>query len=145
MAESFPLAITFPKDSPAWKQHEALHKIAKTAAHSLYIYPTQLMHCAFAIVLALIVWRFGRSRLKRSHGEEILLLGMLYPWARFVVEFYRADNEPSYLFGSLTISQSVGIFVFIICLAAFMLRRYKGWGRLEQEPPSGIEAAKKAK
>ena len=109
----------------------AMREIADTAARSLPVYPTQLMHHAFAILLALAVWRFGHSRLKRNHGEEILLLGMLYPWARFAVEFFRADNDPSYLFGSLTISQSVGIFVFAACLGVFLLRRRKGWGRIE--------------
>lgn len=123
----------------------ALGKIAETAAHSLPVLPTQLMHHLCAVLLAVAVWRFGRSRLKRNHGEEILLLGMLYPWARFVVEFYRADNVPAYLFGSLTISQSVGIFVFAACLAIFLLRRRKGWGRLVPEPVPDKPTAQEAK
>jgi phosphatidylglycerol:prolipoprotein diacylglycerol transferase len=145
IAQTFPLAITFPVDSPAWTQHVDAGLIPKTAAHSLPVYPTQLMHHTAAIALAVIVWLYGRSRLKRSQGEEILLLGMLYPWARFIVEFYRGDHEIRYLFGSLTISQSVGLFVFAFCLIVFLVRRFKYPDRpaepaaAEAEPPKGAK------
>ena len=145
MAESFPLSLSFPSGSPAFNQHLSMGKIAASAPHSLPVYPTQLMHHISAILLALAVWLYGRSRLKRCHGEEILLLGMLYPWARFVVEFFRADNKPEYLFGSLTISQSVGIFVFAGCLILFVVRRVRGWGRMELEPGAGTGAARDSK
>jgi len=122
-----------------------MHKIANTAAHSLPVYPTQLMHSSVAVLLAVIVWLYGRSRLKRNRGDEILLLGMLYPWARFAVEFLRGDNKPEYLFGSLTISQSVGIFVFIGCLAVFAFRRWKGLGKMEQQASKSENTAENAK
>jgi prolipoprotein diacylglyceryl transferase len=144
VAEGFPLAITFPPGSPAFEDHVALKLIAEDAAHSLPVYPTQLMHCSAAVAIALLVWLFGRSRLKRANGEEILLLGLLYPVARFIVEFYRGDHKEFYLFGSLTISQSVGVFVFIAILVIFALRRAKGWGRIEPAAsaaaPPGPEA-----
>jgi phosphatidylglycerol:prolipoprotein diacylglycerol transferase len=122
-----------------------MHRITASAAHSLPVYPTQLMHHICAILLALAVWLFGRSRWKRNDGEEILLLGMLYPVGRFIVEFYRGDHQEFYLFGSLTISQSVGIFVFIGCLTVFAVRRWKGWGRLEPQVSPGKNTAENAK
>ena len=134
VTETFPLAITFPQGSPAFSQHVAQGLIHSNAAHSLPVYPTQLMHFMAAILLAVVIWLFGRSRLKKNYGEEVLLLGIIYPWLRFTVEFLRGDNEPSYLFGSLTISQSVGVFVFVAATAVFAIRRIKGYGRIE---PSG--------
>ncbi len=131
VAKNFPLALTFPKDSPAYNDHLAMKLITDASTHSLPVYPTQLMHCFAAVAMAVLVWLFGRSRLKRNHGDEILLLGLLYPIARFIVEFYRGDHKEFYLFGSLTISQSVGIFVFVVILVIFAMRRAKGWGRIK--------------
>lgn len=140
IAETFPLSLTFPPGSPAFNQHLSMGEITAAAECSLPVYPTQLAAALFAIGLAVVVWLFGRSRLKRRMGEEILLLGMLYPWIRFVLEAYRGDNEPSYLFGSLTISQSVGLFVFAGCLGVFVLRRLKGWGKIAEPEPAGENA-----
>jgi phosphatidylglycerol:prolipoprotein diacylglycerol transferase len=145
VAEDFPCAITFPKGSPAFQEYPDLTAMAAGHYHSLPVYPTQLMHHFLALTLAVIIWLFGKSRFKRNHGEEILLFGILYPWARFAVEFYRGDHKEHYLFNTLTISQSVGIFVFVACLVIFILRRRKGWGRIEPEPVAGKAASGDAK
>ena len=125
VAQGFPFAISFPPRSPAFNQHMEAGKLTATAARSLPVYPTQLAESLAAVLMALAVWAFGRSRLKRREGEELLLLGMMYPWVRFAIEMYRGDNEPSYLFGALTVSQSVGMFVFLGCLALFVFRRIR--------------------
>jgi phosphatidylglycerol:prolipoprotein diacylglycerol transferase len=145
VAESFPLAITFPKDSPAYNDHLGMKLITDASTHSLPVYPTQLMHCFAAVAMAVLVWLFGKSRLKRNHGDEILLLGLLYPIARFIVEFYRGDHKEHYLFGSLTISQSVGIFVFAMILVVFAVRRAKGWGKITPGDAGQATAAKNGK
>lgn len=88
---------------------------------SLPVYATEPLHGAIALAIALLILIYGR-KWKRYRGDEILLLGILYPIGRFLVEFLRGDNLPEYFFG-LTVSQSVSIFVILGCAVFWFFRR----------------------
>jgi prolipoprotein diacylglyceryltransferase len=62
-------------------------------------HPTQLYSSLTALVIFVIMWR---ARLKpRFTGQVALILLILYPVARFVIEFYRADPRGMWRFGDL--------------------------------------------
>jgi phosphatidylglycerol:prolipoprotein diacylglycerol transferase len=115
------LSYTFPHGSNAFQQQVKAGLLTEASPKSLPVYPTQVIESVAAVALCLIVLAFSKH--KKRDGEEILLLGMLYPVVRFLIELLRADNEPQYLFG-LTISQAAGILIFIFCAFLFILRRF---------------------
>jgi phosphatidylglycerol:prolipoprotein diacylglycerol transferase len=85
-------------------------------------HPTQLYSSLTALVIFVIMWR---ARLKpRFTGQVALILLILYPVARFVIEFYRADPRGMWRFGDLvTLSESqiLSIPVFLFGLSAWMV------------------------
>jgi phosphatidylglycerol:prolipoprotein diacylglycerol transferase len=86
------------------------------------LHPTQIYESAGAFLLFLyLMWR-----LKRSHfaGQVILEYLGLYAALRFVIEFYRGDDDRGFLFsGLLSTSQFIGIFTILGAAAVFMYLR----------------------
>lgn len=78
---------------------------------SVPVHPTQLYEAAFDFLLFL----FLSARYSKRHfdGEVTALYFMLYSVARFVIEFYRADNP---FWGFLTINQWMSLLVFAAAL-----------------------------
>lgn len=71
------------------------------------VYATQPLSAAYALLIALVVLLFSR-KWQSCRGESFLLTLVLYPIARFLIEFLRGDNEAIY-FGCLTVSQAMGL------------------------------------
>lgn len=78
---------------------------ARSSGYYATTHPTQLYSSLAALVIFMIMWRI---RLKpRFTGQVSLLFFILYPIARFVIEFYRADPRGLWRFsGLVTLSES---------------------------------------
>jgi phosphatidylglycerol:prolipoprotein diacylglycerol transferase len=90
---------------------------------NIRLHPTQLYESFGAMVLfAYLMWR-----LKRKHfaGQIILEYLILYAALRFVIEFFRGDEDRGFvLHGLLSTSQFIGILTILASALAFiMLRR----------------------
>ncbi len=84
---------------------------------SYRILPTQPLSFLFAVWLWLFLMAYFKRR--RHNGETLLLFGGVYSIIRFTLEFCRGDVPLGYLWG-LTISQTVSVFTFLACAAAFI-------------------------
>jgi len=82
------------------------------------VHPVQLYEAIFAALLA--IWLHRRKPLFRGEIAIRLLVG--YSVGRFVLEFFRADNQPIYL--GMTISQvtSLLLLTIAICFAVWRAR-----------------------
>jgi len=85
-------------------------------------HPTQLYSSLTALAIFAVMWRV---RLKpRFAGQVCLVFFLLYPVARFVIEFYRADPRGVWrFFGSVTLSESqiLSIPVLLFGLGAWVV------------------------
>jgi phosphatidylglycerol:prolipoprotein diacylglycerol transferase len=134
MPTELPWGIRFPEVSDANRQilsqqlknsqlENAKYHIDMNASRHLPVHPTQVYESLAALVIFLVLsWYWKRKR--KNAGEVLLLLGVLYPLWRFLVEFIRDDERPP-LFGSLSYSQSLSIMVFILAGAAFYFVRMR--------------------
>lgn len=87
----------------SWSLHEF-------PARSLPVYPTQIFSAINAALICLFLWFY--YPLRRRDGEVFVLLILIYPVTRFVLEMIRSDEVGQ--FGtSLTISQWLSIVVLI--------------------------------
>jgi phosphatidylglycerol:prolipoprotein diacylglycerol transferase len=118
--------VTRVRGAPVFLEH--LHEGWVTPAHtdSLPVLPTQAFSGVGAVLLFVIL-SFYLERTKRP-GRVFLLMGILYPIDRFVMEALRGDNpplgevwsftDPIPLVRSLTLSQNLGI---ALCLVSAYL------------------------
>ena len=107
-------------ESPVHKEHRDAGLIGP-ADWTRPVYATQPLSAAAALLIALVVLLFSR-KWQRCRGEAFLLVVLLYPIARFLIEFVRGDNEATYLW-SLTVSQAVGVFLVPGVVVFWLLRR----------------------
>jgi len=86
-------------------------------AHELFgtplnvpLHPTQLYEAGAEALIFIVLYRQFQRR--RADGEIIGLYLLLYPLARFIIEFYRAPEGPNPFGGPLTAAQwiSAGLF-----------------------------------
>ncbi|MBI4903695.1 MAG: prolipoprotein diacylglyceryl transferase [Acidobacteria bacterium] len=71
------------------------------------LHPTQLYEAfAEAVIFSILYWRIGKAH---GRGTIIALYLMLYPAARFVVEFFRAHEQANPFGGPLSIAQWVAL------------------------------------
>ncbi len=121
-------AVRFPKTSdvferingsPVFLRHYEKGLVDLADNHSLPVHPTQLYAFFSCVLIFFILNTFWKYR--KRDGEVMLLFGVIYSIYRFCIEFVRDDNPP--LFDSLTISQNISIFVFVISATFFVLRR----------------------
>lgn len=86
------------------------------------LHPTQIYESVGAFLLFVyLMWR-----LKRNHftGQVILEYLGLYAALRFVIEFYRGDEDRGYvLHGLLSTSQFIGILTIVAAVVAFVYLR----------------------
>lgn len=116
-----PWGISFPAGSPAW--NDGLH--AADAACTYPLHPTQLYSVAGLLVLCGLLLAIRRSW-NRFDGVTVPAYLMLYGVFRFVVEFFRGDNNPRHL-GSLALSdqQVIAAVMAVLGIALFVaLWRY---------------------
>ena len=118
---NLPWAITFPADCPAFAQHVADHGIARTAAHSLPVHPTQI----YMVIGLLIIAAVLHLALFRVRPAGLIFFGyvFLYGVLRFIVELVRGDSARSVL--GLTVSGAISAAFVVLGIAActYILRK----------------------
>jgi phosphatidylglycerol---prolipoprotein diacylglyceryl transferase len=114
------LGVQFPKKSDAFQQHQKLGLLEPTSTKSLPVHPVQLYEALFAALLA--IWLHRRKPLFQGEIAIRMLAG--YSVGRFVLEFFRGDNQPIYL--GMTISQVTSLLLLAIAIAFAVWRARAG-------------------
>jgi phosphatidylglycerol:prolipoprotein diacylglycerol transferase len=128
-----PWGVSFPKDSFAYNYHRNHGWITSDAASSLTVHPAQLYSTLVCLLIfGFLLWRNRKG--KAFQGEIFLLGGLVYSGARFLIDFAR-DDLRTHLPLHLSSTQWVGIFVFLVLLAAYLLLRFM---RGKAETKSGV-------
>lgn len=116
----FPLAVSFPAEAGAYRQHRKLGLIADTAGRSRPVHPVQLYEAVLAFGLCLLLHhRFVR---RRWPGQIALGLALGYAAIRFATEFLRGDNATVYW--GLTLSQVISVLIAAVSLGLLAWRRW---------------------
>lgn len=108
--------------SPAFTHHVEQYDLARDAATSFPVHPTQLYESIFGFVLfgvAMLVWRRRSFR-----GQVVLVITLLYAVWRFFIEYVRDDPERGEYFGFST-SQWISLALVPVAIF-FYLRLRKG-------------------
>jgi phosphatidylglycerol:prolipoprotein diacylglycerol transferase len=113
---ALPWGVSFPRDSPPWREQVGAGLIPGNSAWSLPVHPTQLYSAIDGFVLLILLTAY--YPLRRRDGADMALLMVAYPVTRFLIEYLRND-EGIFLFG-LTISQNISV----LLLAAGLLFWY---------------------
>jgi phosphatidylglycerol:prolipoprotein diacylglycerol transferase len=103
-----PLAVAFPRHSPAWytQLHDGL--IDATAKTALPVLPTQLFEAAALLVL--FVALLAVYRRFRAYTAGLYMIG--YAFIRFALEYLRGD--PRAAVGFLSISQTISVAMVVL-------------------------------
>ncbi len=126
------LGVRFPQGSLAYQHHFDHHyELLNEQWHqgieaSLLVWPTQLMSSMYALSIFLVTYFWVRPN-KKFDGQVFLTFAVLYPIARFMVEFLRADQRGTIL--GLSTSQAVSIPV--VLLAGYVF--FKKWRAAKAE------------
>lgn len=91
---------------------------------SLKIHPTQLYSATSAALLCLVLWFYFPYR--KSDGEVLALMLILYPITRFLLEMIRRD-EQGQLGTTFTISQLVSMGIIVLGFAIWIYSRSHGF------------------
>lgn len=118
---SWPLAVTFPAGSDAWKQHLKHGLITDGSTRSAAVHPVQLYESVLAFALCILL-HLGTKRARRP-GDITIALLLGYAFIRFCTEFLRADNPLAY--AGFTFSQTVSIGIAACAILCLALRRFK--------------------
>jgi phosphatidylglycerol:prolipoprotein diacylglycerol transferase len=90
-----PWAVKFPPDSLTFEKLAQDGVIARDAASTIALHPTQIYSSAAAFVLAgILAWYFRR---RPFDGAVMCLTSILYPVSRYVLETLRGDIDPGAL------------------------------------------------
>jgi phosphatidylglycerol:prolipoprotein diacylglycerol transferase len=128
--QGFPLAVRFPADTGALRQHHRLGLVPHDAEQSLPVHPVQLYEAVLVFGLAgWLQWRRSRAY---PPGRIMCLFCVGYGIIRFLLEFLRADNSASYW--GLTISQVISAVAVAACLPLLLQRRSKQPAPVISEP-----------
>lgn len=91
---------------------------------SLKIHPTQVYSAVSALLLCLVLWFYFPFR--KSDGEVLALLLILYPITRFLLEMIRRDEQGQ--FGTIfTISQLVSMGIVVLGFAIWIYSQSRGF------------------
>lgn len=158
-ASRVPWAFSWPAGTLPWNAYandwQAAHggQSVPLDWHMPAIHPTQLYSFLNA-VLIFIVLSF-LFRWKRRHGQILGIFFVLVSGSRFLLEVLRADEPAVYLFGiptlleklgrpelvqhlpTMTISQNVGIVVFVLGLVFLRVISRSPHAALQVHPPAG--------
>ena len=93
--------------------------LAPTGVH---LHPTQLYSVAANLMVFGILW-FSRKRIARQ-GRLFWLYVLLYGVIRTILEFFRGDPR-GFIFGGLSVSQTIGIALACVAVVALLLSRKK--------------------
>ncbi len=144
-----PWALSFPRQSPAWKDHLSHGWITEQADWSQPIHPTQLYEMVFAFIL------FGAAmwvRKKRTFSGQVFVVWVMgYGLVRPLIEALRDDDQRGYV-GPLTTSQFIGVTAFTLgaILLVSLVRRHRAdpgalryWEPAPVVVPAGGKASRK--
>jgi phosphatidylglycerol:prolipoprotein diacylglycerol transferase len=132
-----PWAVRFPGEnplarngSPAWQHHVEIGALARTAAHSLPVHPTQLYESISSILLFGLLMLIRRRR--KFSGQVFLGWVLGYGIIRPLIEVFRDDQDRGIYplpFTSLSFSTSQyigGVSVILgLALLVSLVRRYR--------------------
>ena len=82
--------------------------------YSLQVHPTQLYSSFNALIIFFILVMVRRK--KRFSGELFWLYLLLYAITRFGIEFLRGDDRGPVFFNLFSISQLIGVGIFVLSL-----------------------------
>ena len=86
------LGLSFPGNSPASESQFKLHLLPAMRMPSLPVHPTQIYESAVSLAIAAVLLMYVHGR-KRYDGNVFVWFVVLYATARFVLEFWRADDR----------------------------------------------------
>ena len=124
-------AVRFPRHSIPFNVQVQRGQLSPDAPHSLPVHPTQLYSSLNALLLFALLSAY--YPLRRRDGEVVGLMMLLYPPARFLIEYLRSD-EPARWGTGLTISQNVSILVFAAGVAWMLWLRRRPLRRAAADP-----------
>ena len=109
-----PLGLVFPPGSPASESQFKLDLLPSMHTASLPVLPTQIGESSASLAIAAICLLWVHPR-KRYDGHVFVAFVVLYATARFVLEFFRADDRGGML--NISTSQWVGMLLVGLALA----------------------------
>jgi phosphatidylglycerol:prolipoprotein diacylglycerol transferase len=111
--------VCFPaKDNPpAFAQQVFEGIIPQTAVCSIPVIPTQLYESGACLMIFFLILALERK--KRFDGFSFWIFVMLYSLFRFIIEGFRY-YDANFIFGPITVSQAVSVFLFAISLIALL-------------------------
>jgi phosphatidylglycerol:prolipoprotein diacylglycerol transferase len=125
-----PWAISFPKGSPAWNHHVEDFRLARDAAWSYPVHPTQVYESLVGLSLFALLMLLRRYR--RFSGQVFLGWVFGYGVLRSIIEIYRDDDDRGlytlpFTHVSLSTSQIIGIVSVVLgsLLLVSLRRRYQ--------------------
>jgi phosphatidylglycerol---prolipoprotein diacylglyceryl transferase len=85
------------------------------------LHPVQIYESLICLgIFLFLVWL---SQRKKFHGEIILAYTILYAAARFVLEYFRGDEDRGFVFGGLlSTSQFIAILSILVCVPLVFVR-----------------------
>jgi phosphatidylglycerol---prolipoprotein diacylglyceryl transferase len=115
----WPLAVRFPRASPAYGSHAMLGLLEGPSAASLPCHPVQLYEAAGLLLLtAGLVWLYPRRRFPL---QVTALSGIGYGALQFLMEFVRADHQA--VWRGLTTDQVICLAMVIAGMACYGLAK----------------------
>ncbi len=81
---------------------------------NVYLHPTQIYSVFSNLLLFFILIIFQKK--KKFNGMVFLIYIMLYSLFRFIIEFFRGDFRGNFIFDFISMSQGIGLIVFLIAL-----------------------------
>jgi len=106
--------IKFPPGSMASYEQFSQGLIKSVNEYSLPVHPTQLYSSFNALIIFLILVMVRRK--KKFNGELFWLYLLLYAVTRFGIEFLRGDDRGPIFFNLFSISQLIGVGIFVLSL-----------------------------
>ena len=114
-----PWGVLFPENSPAGYFQQ--HQLGALAT----IHPTQLYSSLYGLLIfALLI--YAEKNIKKHEGFTTYLFFMLYPAARFTVEFFRHFYDQYGVVKGLTHNQYLAMIMFSIGLSGMVYIYQKG-------------------
>lgn len=114
--------IKFPPGSMVSYEQFSQGLIKSANEYSLSVHPTQLYEGVNALIIFLILILVRKK--KKFNGQLFWLYLLLYAITRFGIEFLRGDDRGPVFFNLFSISQLIGVGIFILALLMiFLLKR----------------------
>ena len=109
-----------PTDSPAYLDQLREGLIQATDTHALAVHPTQFYEAAFLVGICISLY-FIRKKWHLFDGIVLPAYLALYGVARFIVEFYRGDNNPTVFNGLISEQQAFSLLSLPIAVILFIV------------------------